>query len=150
MLDARFTAVVQSRDASAHQELTSHLLVHDLLRPRLEPWDAALHKWLIEIDGNVNSWGLLWKLLSGSCVLRVASSRRQWYHHRLEPWVHVVPVAADLRDLEERLVWCRHHPEHCEAIAQAGRQLAERVVGELGLSLVVACQAYGKRWFASG
>ncbi len=148
LVDARFTAVVQSRDASAHQALTHHLHQHDLLRPRMAPWDGALHRWLSEIDGNVNSWGLLWKLLSGSCVLRVASPRRQWYHHRLEPWVHVVPVAADLSDLEDRLVWCRHHLEHCEAMAQAGQQLAEQVVAELGPSLVAACQAYGERWLA--
>jgi len=148
LLDARFTAVVQSRDAAAHQALTHHLHQQDLLRPRIEPWDAALHRWLIEIDGNVNSWGLLWKLLSGSCVLRVASSRRQWYYHHLEPWVHLVPVAADLSDLEERLVWCRRHPEQCEAIALAGQQLAEQVVAELGASLVAACQAYGERWLA--
>ena len=150
LLDARFTAVVQSRDAAALRAITDTLHGQDLLRPRLEPWDAALHRWLIEIDGNVNSWGLLWKLLSGSCVLRVASPRRQWYHHRLTPWVHVVPVAADLDDLEERLVWCRRQPERCEAIAAAGQQLAEQVVADLGNSLVTACSSYGERWLAPG
>lgn len=150
LLDARFTAVVQSRDASTLQSLIDALEENDLLRPRMEPWDAALHRWLIEIDGNVNSWGLLWKLLSGSCVLRVASPRQQWYHHQLTPWVHVVPLAADLGDLEEKLVWCRRHPEHCEAIAAAGRLLAEQVVANLGNSLVAACYAYGERWLAPG
>jgi hypothetical protein len=146
LLDARLTAIVQSRDPVSQQDLAQLLHEKDLLRPRVEPWDAALHRWLIEIDGNVNSWGLLWKLLSGSCVLRVASHRRQWYHHRLEPWVHVVPVAADLQDLEARLLWCRSNPARCEAIARAGRQLAEQVVAELGETLVAACRAYSERW----
>jgi hypothetical protein len=146
LLDARLTAVVQSRDSATHAALERTLHSQDLLRPRVEPWDAALHRWLIEIDGNVNSWGLLWKLLSGSCVLRVASSRRQWYHHRLEPWVHVVPVAADLQDLEAQLQWCRLHPDRCAAIAQAGQQLAEDVVAELGADLMRACFDYGTRW----
>ena len=146
LLDARLTAIVQSRDPLSQQDLAQLLHEKDLLRPRVEPWDAALHRWLIEIDGNVNSWGLLWKLLSGSCVLRVASQRRQWYHHRLEPWVHVVPVATDLQDLETQLVWCRRNPARCEAIARAGRQLAEQVVAELGETLVAACRAYSERW----
>jgi len=148
LLDARFTAVVQTPDSTTHQALTAHLQHHDLMRPRLEPWDAALHRWLIEIDGNVNSWGLLWKLLSGSCVLRVASPRRQWYHHQLLPWVHVVPVSADLQDLPTQLQWCRDHGDHCEAIATAGQRLAEQVVDHLGDSLVAASHTYGERWLA--
>ena len=150
LLDARFTAVVQSRDAQTQRELTELLQRQDLLRPRVEPWDAALHRWLIEIDGNVNSWGLLWKLLSGSCVLRVASHRRQWYHHRLQPWRHVVPVEADLADLNQQVRWCVRHPDACEAIALAGQRLARQVVAELGDSLVAACHAYGERWLAPG
>jgi hypothetical protein len=150
LLDARFTAIVQSRDPQTHQALGWFLQPQNLLRPRVEPWDAALHRWLVEIDGNVNSWGLLWKLLSGSCVLRVASPRRQWYHHLLRPWEHLVPVSADLGDLEIRLRWCQSHPEQCEAIARAGQQLAQQVVAELGPSLADACHVYGERWLAPG
>ena len=40
----------------------------------MEPSDMALHQWIVDLDGNVNSWGLLWKLLSGSCVVRVESA----------------------------------------------------------------------------
>ena len=145
-LDARFTAIVQSRDDQARRDLQERLHQEGLLSPRIEPWDAALHRWLIEIDGNVNSWGLLWKLLSGCCVLRVSSSRRQWYHHRLLPWIHVVPVAADLSDLEERLAWCHANPAACRAIAHQGQHLAEAVVAALGEDLMAACRAYARRW----
>ena len=150
LLDARFTAVVQSPDPQTHQALTTRVREQDLLRPRLEPWDAALHRWLVEIDGNVNSWGLLWKLLSGSCVLRVASGRRQWYHQRLQPWVHVVPIAANLEDLADTLRWCHQHPQQCAAIARAGQHLAQQVVADLGHTLVAACGAFGERWLAPG
>ena len=74
----------------------------------------------IDIDGNVNSWGLLWKLLSGSRIPRVQSPRYQWYHHRLKPWVHLVPIQADLSDLYEQLTWCSNHRQECAAIASAG------------------------------
>ena len=52
-------------------------------------------------DGNVNSWGLLWKLLSGSCVIRIRSTRGQWFHHRLRHLQHLVEVDNNLSDLEQ-------------------------------------------------
>ena len=145
-LDARFTALVQTADAKAHGQLSDLLHQQELLAPRVDPWHFALHRWLIEIDGNVNSWGLLWKLLSGSCVLRVGSQRRQWYHHRLLPWVHVVPVAADLSDLRERLIWCQSNPQTCGAIAAAGLALGQEVVAALEQDQRQAVETYAKQW----
>lgn len=143
LLDARFTRVVQCRDSEAERAVHDHLRQKGLLAPACEPWHFGLHRFLIEIDGNVNSWGLLWKLLSGSCVLRVVSDRQQWYHPRLQPYRHVVPVAADLSDLPDRLAWCFAHPEACEAIGAQGRQLAQEVVNQLGSSVLRAIDALG-------
>jgi hypothetical protein len=139
LLDARLSAIVQA-------EPDCCTLLQPLLAPRLAPWQLALHRWLVEIAGNVNSWGLLWKLLSGSCVLRVASDRRQWYHHRLEPWVHVVPLAADLSDLGAVLQWCRAHPERCAGIAAAGRQLGLQVVATLKQDQRAAVKQWVRHW----
>ena len=105
-LDARINRAVQCCDALARKQVEHRLQREGLLSATVTPWHAALHAWQIDIDGNVNSWGLLWKLLSGSCILRVQSPRRQWYHQRLKPWEHLVPVRADLADLGERLEWC--------------------------------------------
>lgn len=140
-LDARFTRVVQCRDAEAEQAVLALLREQGLMAPACEPWHFGLHRFLIEIDGNVNSWGLLWKLLSGSCVLRVGSDRRQWYHHRLEPYRHLVPIAADLSDLPDRLAWCFANPAACEAMAAEGRQLALEVVQDLGPAVLRALDA---------
>ena len=137
-LDARFTRVVQCRDAAAEQSVLAHLCDRQLIAPASEPWHFGLHRFLIEIDGNVNSWGLLWKLLSGSCVLRVDSARRQWYHPLLQPYRHIVPIAADLSDLPDRLAWCFDNVDACEAIAAQGRDLALQVVQGLGRSVLRA------------
>ena len=72
LLDAHLSDLVQTANATDHERLRTQLLNQGLLRPRLNPHDLALHRWMIEIDGNVNSWGLLWKLLSGSCILRAS------------------------------------------------------------------------------
>ena len=67
-LDARVNQIVQCRDALAREQVETRLNKEGLLSCTVSPWHAALHAWQIDIDGNVNSWGLLWKLLSGSCI----------------------------------------------------------------------------------
>jgi hypothetical protein len=145
-LDARFTAVVQCPTAAIQTALEHHLHQQGLLTPRLSPWHLALHRWIVEIDGNVNSWGLLWKLLSGSCIVRVQSGRQQWYHQRLKAWQHVVPIAPDLSDLEAVLAWCQEHPLQCSDIAHAGQQLALEVIDRLEDDQRQAVRTYAANW----
>lgn len=141
LLDARFSAVVQCASNHDQAAVSQHLQQLGLLSTRMEPLAMAQSRWLIDLDGNVNSWGLLWKLLSGSCVIRVESERGQWFHHRLQSGRHLVVVRNDLSDLEEQLHWCRSHPDACEAIAQAGRKLALQVLEDLGTDLLTAIRA---------
>ena len=67
-LDARINRVVQYRDLKAHKEVENRLNREGLLSATVSPWHAALHAWQIDIDGNVNSWGLY-----GNCSRVVAS-----------------------------------------------------------------------------
>lgn len=145
-LDARINRAVQCRDAQAREQVEDRLQREGLLSATVNPWHASLHAWQIDIDGNVNSWGLLWKLLSGSCILRVQSSRQQWYHSRLHPWVHYVPVNSDLSDLGEQLGWCSNHRQECAAIAATGQALAEKVVEEIEDDLLSAGVRYAQAW----
>ena len=145
-LDARINRTVQCRDLQAHRQVERRLQREGLFSPTVTPWHASLHAWQIDIDGNVNSWGLLWKLLSGSCILRVQSPRRQWYHQRLQPWMHLVPIRADLSDLGEKLEWCNSHLRECAAIAAAGQALAEEVVSEIDNDLLNAGVRYAQAW----
>ena len=93
LVDARFNQVVQCLNDENSTAVHERLRKQGLIGVTVGPWQASLHAWLIDIDGNVNSWGLLWKLLSGCCVLRVESHRQQWFHKHMVPWTHVVPIA---------------------------------------------------------
>ena len=145
-LDARINQAVQCRNSQAREHVEQRLQEEGLLSSSVTPWHAALHAWQIDIDGNVNSWGLLWKLLSGSCILRVESPRRQWYHQRLRPWIHLVPIRPDLSDLGEKLSWCNNNLQECEAIAAAGQALAQQVVEEIEEDLFSAGVRYAQAW----
>lgn len=145
-LDARFTAVVQCADSQSHAEVVDLLHQEGLMAPRVNPWHLALHRWLVEIDGNVNSWGLLWKLLSGCCIVRISSTRTQWYHHKLKPWVHIVPVSTDLHDLRAVLEWCQDNTQRCCDIAHNGRELALQVVENMEADQRKAVDIYAANW----
>lgn len=56
---------------------------------------------LLDVDGNVNAWGLFWRLASRSVVFKVESEYTNFYIEHLVPWVHYVPIKADLSDLAE-------------------------------------------------
>lgn len=95
------------------------------------------YKFLLDIDGEVNAWsGCFWKLLSNSVVFKVNSHYEQWYYHRLKPWKHYIPVAADLSDLMGKLDWALKNDAMCCKIAQTGRKFALQMTYERELALL--------------
>ena len=142
IIDAKFTSVVQTSNHINMNLILEKLYSENLLRSKIDPIYFGMHQWIFDIDGNVNSWGLLWKLLSGSCVIRVNSKRIQWYHHKLIPWEHLIPIQADLSDLGETLDWCMSHPSNCEQIGKNGQELAKSIIHNLLPDLSAACESY--------
>ena len=145
-VDARFNRVVQCLDEENQTIVLEQIRQQGLMGETVGPWHASMHRWLIDIDGNVNSWGLLWKLLSGCCVLRVTSNRQQWFHKRMVPWTHIVPISPDLSDLRERIHWCLQNREHCENIATAGQQLGQQILDDINQDLCAATVRYAQHW----
>jgi hypothetical protein len=123
-LDARITRVVNADDERA-AELTAMGITSHFMTPA----EQTAFKYLVSIDGWAGEWdGLYWKLWSGSVVLLVESDWGQWYTDRLEPFVHYVPVSADLSNLVEQIQWCREHDSECRAIAERARSFLEQHV----------------------
>jgi hypothetical protein len=130
LLDARFTAIVQDDDEADAERLRQLAQSLNILAPRVLQEEFARYRYLIDIDGNTNSWSLLLKLAMGSCILKVQSPYRQWYYGDLRPWKHYVPIRADLSDLEGKILWCRKHDGDARQIAEEGKRFAdERVFG---------------------
>ena len=145
-LDARFNQVVQCLDNESKIGVREQLQQQGLMGYTVGAWHSSLHAWLIDIDGNVNSWGLLWKLLSGCCVLRVTSNRQQWFHRHMTPWTHFVPIKPDLSDCREKIHWCLDNLNHCESIAAEGEKLGRQIVTELDQDLCAATVRYAQNW----
>jgi hypothetical protein len=118
--DAGIVAIVQCPDGDK-EAVTARLAAERLAANFVPTRDMMHYKYLVEIDGNTSSWNFIQRLRLGCCILKVESPWVQWFSHRIEPWVHYVPVRADLGDLLEKVDWCRTHDREAGQIAANGR-----------------------------
>ena len=97
------------------------------IRPAAPKETFLRYRYLADVDGWSNAWGLLEKLLMGATVVKIGSAfgYRQWYYDRMEPWVHYAPVAPDLSDLDAVMARLSANPDEAERIATQGRVFAE-------------------------
>ncbi|WP_430253842.1 glycosyl transferase family 90 [Neorhizobium sp. DAR64872/K0K18] len=123
-MDFGFTNVVQAANLDEEQAIRGILVGKDLCRGWATPEDYMSHKFFVQIDGNGNSWELLKKLRLGCCMLLVDSDWQLWPNQFLQPWVHYVPVANDLSDIEQKVAWCVENDTKAKTIAKQGRNYA--------------------------
>lgn len=119
-----------------------------LMRGYVPYTDFNKYRYNIDIDGNTNAWsGMFRKLCAGSAILKVRSAAgwRQWYYDRLQPWVHFVPVEADMSDLIEKVRWLRSHDDAAAEIGRQGRELALSMTLEAETERAAAVIAEGVR-----
>jgi Glycosyl transferase family 90 len=80
------------------------------------------YKGILAIQGNDVASSLKWALFSQSVVLMppptfVSFAMEDW----LIPWVHYIPLASDLSDVESKTQWMLDHPKEAQIIALQGR-----------------------------
>ena len=77
----------------------------------------------MDIDGFSNTWdATVWKLYSGSVLLKTKSKWKQWYYDELKEWEHYVPIENDFSDLNDKIEWCIHNEEKCIKITENAHQ----------------------------
>jgi hypothetical protein len=78
------------------------------------------YKGIIMLEGNDVASGLKWSLLSNSVVLMPIPRHTSWaMEELLVPWVHYVPLADDLSDVEMKMQWVLDHSEDARRISYA-------------------------------
>ncbi|KAG6861171.1 hypothetical protein C0995_002978 [Termitomyces sp. Mi166 len=89
---------------------------------------AGNYKYVLDIDGN--GWSSRFKrLITSNSLIFKATIFPEWFTDRIAPWVHYVPVQADLSDLADSLTFFRGDPNGdgahdalAQKIAMAGRE----------------------------
>jgi hypothetical protein len=84
--------------------------------------DQLEYKYILDIDGWANTWdATIWKLYSGSVLLKVQSTWKQWYYDELKEWIHYVPINNDFSDLNKKIEWCKSNDDKCKEIVNNAR-----------------------------
>jgi hypothetical protein len=98
--------------------------------PREPQMNILDYRYNVDVDGWSCAWtGFFIKLLAGAPVLKITSDRgfRQWFYNALQPWRHIVPVSADLSDLESAISILEARADWAEQIGQEGKIFAEKL-----------------------
>ena len=83
------------------------------------------YKYQLNIDGTVAAYRLPYLLAGGSLVLKQDSDYYEHFYHRLEPWVHYVPLQRDLSDVVEKVEWGRGNEERAQQMASHAFQFVQ-------------------------
>jgi len=101
------------------------------LQPQVTQQSALAYKYLINIDGNACTYSpMAFILYSQSLLLKPRSDNIQWYYHKLQPYVHYLPVAEDFSDLEAKYFWAQSHQSEDRTMANNAHNLALEVFNE--------------------
>ena len=104
-----------------------------LTRPMLSMKELLHHKYLLSLEGNDVASGLKWMLLSNSVVFMPTPTFESWaLESLLIPYIHYVPVAADLSNLIEQLAWAMENDAVCQNISRTATQFMKKFVGYSG------------------
>ncbi|KAF7709241.1 protein O-glucosyltransferase 2 [Silurus meridionalis] len=87
-------------------------------------FDFFKYKYQINVDGTVAAYRMPYLLAGDSVVLKQDSTYYEHFYSQLQPWVHYIPIKADLSDVLEKIQWAKEHDEEARKIAQAGQQFA--------------------------
>ncbi|CAL1582737.1 unnamed protein product [Knipowitschia caucasica] len=87
-------------------------------------FDFFKYKYQINMDGTVAAYRLPYLLAGDSLVLKQDSGYYEHFYSQLQPWIHYVPIRADLSDLLEKIQWAKNHDDQARSIAQRGQQFA--------------------------
>jgi hypothetical protein len=94
--------------------------------PKLSMRQLLQSKYLLSLEGNDVASGLKWMLYSNSVVFMPPPTHVSWaMEDLLVPYVHYVPVLANLSDLSEKVEWARRHDDECRTISRQATKYME-------------------------
>jgi tetratricopeptide (TPR) repeat protein len=116
-IDARLTDLSQFGPLLPALEI--ECVARGLIGKREAEIDSVQYRYVIDVDGNTNSWPGLWtKLASGGTVIKLGSCYRQWYYERLRHGENVCFI-DDLERLPAVLEDMRRDEVKAQSLAEA-------------------------------
>jgi hypothetical protein len=120
--DCKIARIVQIPE-ELRQEARRFLRENKILSPVIDAKDFAQYQMFLDLPGNASAWGSCIRYLQGMLVFRVAHEHELFYYEALQPWVHYIPVSADLSDLKSGVEWALLHQNEAAQIAAKGQAI---------------------------
>ena len=147
VLDSRGSAVLDIKFAGSPTMTRPWLADLDVVGDHATPQQHLQHRYLLCLNGNDVASNLYWILQTNSVAFREDCTYEVVPDYFLKPWVHYVPVAEGLGDLEEKFAFCEANPDVCLRIidnantaysaitdAEVWRNAEADVLSRLGIS----------------
>jgi hypothetical protein len=96
-------------------------------------YEQSKYKYIINIDGHTSAFRLSRELNTGSVILLVQSKYKLWFSHLLQPYVHYVPVEADLSNIYSQIQWCKKNDEKCKEIVKNSKLFYDTYLSKNGI-----------------
>lgn len=88
-----------------------------MMMPKMRQKYISYYNFVLKISS-----GLKWALFSNSVVMTQAPTKTSFaMEELLEPWVHYIPLAEDLSDVQEKMQWVIDHDAAAQQIAHRGK-----------------------------
>ena len=127
LLDARFTSLVQCKNCKRIKRKFSRYF-SDFLPIH----NHFAFKYQILVDGNSCAYArAYWQFFSNCVVLKQDSNSIQWYYSGLQPYVHYIPVKADMSDLIDQIRWARENDKQAKTISQQAQIFAQENISHM-------------------
>jgi len=98
-----------------------HLLQSKYYAHKLNMSQMLQYKYQIAVEGNDVATGLKWMLFSKSLLFMPPIKFSSWVMESLlEPFVHYIPIHANMSNVEEMVEWANSHPVKSKQIAERG------------------------------
>lgn len=136
LLDAGITkwnTRIRMTDGKCLEVINISTIGIDLVKS-MSPMEQSNYKYIVHVDGHVSAFRLSLELSMGSVLLIVQGSQyKMWYATLLEPYVHYIPIASDLSNLYEMIMWCRNNDSKCKLISENARAFYNNYLTKQGV-----------------
>lgn len=100
--------------------------------------EQAKYKYLVDFaGGGGTTWtGTISKLPMPGLLLHHITPTKDYFHDRLKPWKHYVPVSPDLGDLKDKFDWAESNPDQTKRIADKATEFMRHLVTPEGFGQI--------------
>jgi hypothetical protein len=111
-------------------DFDSFPMIGGLKKERLSLFEQTKSKYVAVLPGADIGSNFYWVLNSSSLGVVMDTDYDSFASVHFKPWVHYVPVRADLSDVEQNFNWCQENPKECQHMVKRANSVCRLLANE--------------------